>query len=51
MRDAENVLDFDALVMIPGAEYERKARIRERQRRKRKEELYTVRAKKHKGRE
>ena len=51
MRDAENVLDFDALVMIPGAEYERIARIRERQRRKRKDELYTVRVKKHKGRE
>jgi hypothetical protein len=50
MSDAANVRDFDALVMIPGAEYERLARIRERQRRKRKEELYSVRAKKHKDR-
>ena len=50
MSDAANVMDFDALVMIPGAEYERLARMRERQRRKRKEELYSVRANKHKGR-
>jgi hypothetical protein len=50
MSEAANVMEFDALVMIPGAEYKRLARIRERQRRKRKEELYSVCAKKHKGR-
>jgi hypothetical protein len=50
MSDAANVMDFDALAMIPGAEYKRLARIRERQRRERKEELYSVRTKKHKGR-
>ena len=50
MSEAVNLKEFDALVMIPGAEYERIARIREHQRRKRKEELYSVRAKKHKGR-
>ena len=48
MSDTANVRDFDALVMLPGAEYERLARIRERQRRKRKEELYLTRANKHK---
>ena len=49
MSDTANVTEFDALVMLPGAEYERLARIRERQRRKRKEELYLTRAKKHKA--
>jgi|GEM_PF-2591855 len=47
MSDAANAMEFDALVMIPGAEYERIARLRERQRRKRKEALYSVCAKKH----
>ena len=50
MSDAANVMDFDALVMMPGAEYERIARIREQQRRKRKEKLYSVCTKKHKDR-
>jgi len=49
MSDAANVMDFKALAMLPGAEYKRLARIRERQRRERKEELYSPRAKKHKG--
>jgi len=49
MSDAANVMDFNALAMVPGAEYKRLARIRERQRRQRKEELYSPRAKKHKG--
>ena len=42
MSDTANVMDFDAMVMLPAAEYERLARIRERQRRKRKAELYSV---------
>jgi hypothetical protein len=50
MSDTANIRDFDALVMIPGAEYERLARIREHQKRKRKVELYSVCAKKHKSR-
>ena len=50
MSDAANVMDLKALAMLPGAEYKRLARIRERQRRERKEELYSPRAKKHKGR-
>ena len=50
MSDTANVMDFDAMVMIPAAEYERVARMRERQRRKRKEELYSVCVKKHKDR-
>ena len=50
MSEAAIVKEFDALVLIPAAEYERIARIREHQRRKSKEELYSVRAKKHKGR-
>lgn len=49
MGDTAKLMDFDALVMIPSAEYERLARIRERQRRERKEELYSPRAKKQKG--
>ena len=49
MSDAANVLDIKALAMLPGAEYKRLARIRERQRRERKEALYSPRAKKHKG--
>jgi len=49
MSDATNVMDLKALAMLPSAEYERLARIRERQRRERKEELYSPRAKKHKG--
>ena len=49
MSDRASVMDFDALVMISSAEYEHLARIRERQRRERKEELYSPRAKKHKG--
>jgi hypothetical protein len=50
MNEAANVMDFNVLAMVPGAEYQRIARIRERQRRERKEELYSPRAKKHKGR-
>ena len=49
MSDTADMVEFDALVMLPGSEYERLARIRERQRRKRKEELYLTRANKHKG--
>ena len=49
MRDAANVMEFNVLAMVPGAEYERIARIRERQRRERKLELYSPRVKKHKG--
>ena len=47
MSDAANVRDLKALAMVPGAEYKRLARMRERQRRERKEELYSPRAKKH----
>ena len=50
MSDAINSMDFNALVMIPGAEYERLARIRERQKRERKEALYSYRANKDKDR-
>ena len=50
MSDAANITDFNVLAMVPGTEYERIARIRERQKRKRKEELYSVCAKKHKDR-
>lgn len=50
MSDAANAMDFDALVMIPGTEYERIARMREQQRRKRKAELYSVSANRHKDR-
>jgi hypothetical protein len=49
MSETANEMEFDALVMVPGAEYERLARIRERQRRERKAKLYSTRAKKHKG--
>lgn len=49
MSDTAKLMDFDALVMIPRAEYEHLARIRERQRRERKQELYSPRAKKQKG--
>jgi hypothetical protein len=41
MNETGNVVDFDALVMMPDAEYQRLARIRERQRRQRKEVLYS----------
>ena len=49
MSDTANLMDFNALVMMPSVEYERLAKIRERKRRERKEELYSCRAKKHKG--
>lgn len=49
MNDAANVMDLNALAMLPDAEYERLARRRERQRRERKEALYSPRARKHKG--
>ena len=48
MSDTANVLDLKALAMVSGAEYKRLARMRERQRRERKEELYSPCAKKHK---
>ena len=48
MRDAENLMEFNVLAMLPGAEYERIARLRERQRRERKLELYSPHVKKHK---
>lgn len=48
MSDAANVMDFKVLAMLPGAEYERIARIRERQRRERKMKLYSPLVKKHK---
>ena len=49
MSNAADVMDFNVLAMVPGAEYERLARLRQRQRRQRKEELYSPRARKHKG--
>ena len=49
MNDAANVMDFDALVMLPGAEYKRLAKQRERQRRERKIELYSPRGNKQKA--
>jgi hypothetical protein len=48
MDGTTNLTDFDALVLMPGDEYERLARIREHQRRERKEELYSYRRKNHK---
>ena len=41
MSETANLAGFDALVMVPSAEYERLARVRERQRRERKQYLYT----------
>lgn len=46
MGDTNNIMDFNALVIIPNAEYERLARIRERQRRERKAKLYSYYTKK-----
>lgn len=48
MSDTDNLKDFNALVIKPGTEYERLAKISERQRRERKEELYSHHTKKHK---
>ncbi len=49
MSDTDNLMHFNALVMIPNAEYERLARMRERQRRERIEELYSHCTKGNKG--
>ena len=49
MSGTANLIDFNALVMMPSAEYERLAKLRERQRRERKEKLYSCRTKKQKG--
>lgn len=49
MSETTHLMDFNPLVMTPSAEYERLARIHERQRRGRKEELYSYYTKKHKG--
>ena len=49
MSDTANVMDFKVLAMLPGAEYDRLARLRERQRRERKMKLYSSRVKKRKG--
>jgi hypothetical protein len=48
MSDTDNLKDFNALAIKPGTEYERLAKISERQRRERKEELYSHHTKKHK---
>jgi len=49
MSDTENLKAFYGLVMKPklGAEEERLAKIRERQRRERKEKLYSYPSKRH----
>ena len=49
MNETANLKDFNALVMMSSAEYDRLAKIRERQRRERKEEIYSYCTKKHKG--
>ena len=49
MNDAANAMDLNALAMLPSAEYERLARLRERQKRERKEALYSPGARKHKA--
>ena len=49
MNEAANVMDLKALAMLPDAEYERLARLRERQRRERKEALYSPVTRKHKA--
>jgi len=49
MSDTADLMDFNALVMMPSAEYERLARKREHQRRERKKDLYSYRAKKQKS--
>jgi hypothetical protein len=41
MSDPDNLKAINDLVMQPSAEYERLAKIRERQRRERKDELYS----------
>jgi hypothetical protein len=46
MDDTTNLTDFNVLVMMPNTEYERLAKMRERQRRERKEELYSYCTKK-----
>ena len=48
MSDTDNLKAFNDLVMKPSAEYERLAKIHDRQRRERKEELYSYHTKKHK---
>ncbi len=48
MNETGNLMEFDALVMMSSAEYDRLAKIRERQRRERKEELYSYCTKKQK---
>ena len=51
MSNAADVMDFKVLALLPGAEYERLARLRERQRRERKMKLYSPRVKKRTGSE
>ena len=48
MSNTNSLKDFNALVIKPGTEYKRLAKISERQRRERKEELYSHHTKKHK---
>ena len=48
MSTTANVMDYRVLALLPGAEYERIARLRERQRRERKMKLYSPRVKNHK---
>ena len=47
MNETRNFMDYSVLAMPPRAEYERLAKIRERQRRERKVELYSYNAKKY----
>jgi len=49
MSETTGPMDFNALVMISSAEYQRLARTRERLRRERKVELYSHCARKHKN--
>jgi hypothetical protein len=48
MSETTSLMEFNALVMMPGADYQRLAEMRERQRRERKEELYSYHTKKYK---
>ena len=49
MNETANFMDYNFLAMPQRAEYERLAKIRERQRRERKVELYSYSIKKHKS--
>jgi hypothetical protein len=48
MSNTNNLKDFNALAIKPGTEYKRLAKISERQKRERKEELYSYHTKKYK---